>query len=231
MKLSDRGLLALVRHEGVVPAPYKDVAGVWTWGIGHTASAGNPDPYKMPRGIPTNLEAAISDAFALFRKDVAQYEGDVLRAVDVKVAQHEFDALVSFHYNTGGIFKAALTKELNDGDRETAADAFMGWTKPAAIIPRRKDEQRLFREGVYPTGTVPVWGVTADGKVDWRKPIRTLTDMEALALLRPDHFAPPESVQPAPAPSATEPPQPDAGGLMAALVAFLRALASLLKRN
>ena len=44
MHMTDRGLLALVRHEGLVPGPYLDVKQVWTFGIGHTAAAGPPDP-------------------------------------------------------------------------------------------------------------------------------------------------------------------------------------------
>lgn len=56
MHTTDRGLLALVRHEGIVPGPYLDVKQVWTFGIGHTASAGSPDPARMPRGMPVDLE-------------------------------------------------------------------------------------------------------------------------------------------------------------------------------
>ena len=44
MHMTDRGLLALARHEGIVPAPYLDVKRVWTFGVGHTAAAGAPDP-------------------------------------------------------------------------------------------------------------------------------------------------------------------------------------------
>ena len=47
MKMTDRGLLALARHEGIVPAPYLDVARVWTFGVGHTAAAGAPDPDRL----------------------------------------------------------------------------------------------------------------------------------------------------------------------------------------
>ena len=35
----------------------------------------------------------------------------------VPLAPHEFDALVSFHYNTGAIARAALTGAFNAGDR------------------------------------------------------------------------------------------------------------------
>jgi hypothetical protein len=66
MRTTERGLLALARHEGVVPAPYLDVKGVWTFGIGHTAEAGAPDPAKMPRGMPADLDAGIAEALRLF---------------------------------------------------------------------------------------------------------------------------------------------------------------------
>ena len=126
MQTTDRGLLALIRHEGVVPGPYLDVKDIWTFGIGHTAAAGPPDPARMPRGMPADLDAGIREAFRLFRTDLATYEAEVLRAVKVPLEPHEFDALVSFHYNTGGIAKAALTRHLNAGNRAAAAAAFMG---------------------------------------------------------------------------------------------------------
>ena len=121
MNITDRGLLALVRHEGIVPGPYLDVKSVWTFGIGHTAAAGAPDPAKLPRGMPADLDAGIREAFRVFRADLARFEAEVLRAVTVPLAPHEFDALVSFHCNTGGIARAALTRHLNAGDREAAA--------------------------------------------------------------------------------------------------------------
>lgn len=185
MQMTDRGLLALVRHEGIVPGPYLDVKSVWTFGIGHTAAAGAPDPATMPRGMPADLDAGIREAFLVFRADLARYEAEVLRAVKVPLAPHEFDALVSFHYNTGSIAKAALTRHLNAGDRAAAATAFMGWLKPAAIRPRREAERDLFATGRYPAGTIPVWSVDRNGRVDFSRPIRRLTEDEALALLRP----------------------------------------------
>ncbi|AOZ70711.1 lysozyme [Rhodobacter xanthinilyticus] len=185
MKTSDRGLLALIRHEGVVPGPYLDVKDVWTFGIGHTAAAGPPDPARVPRGMPADLDAKIREAFQLFRTDLAAYEAGVLRAVKVRLEPHEFDALVSFHYNTGGIAKAALTRHLNAGNRAAAAAAFMGWLRPAAIRSRREAERDLFARGTYPTGTIPVWSVDRNGRVDFSRPIRRLTEAEALALLRP----------------------------------------------
>jgi lysozyme len=61
----------------------------------------------------------------------------------------------------------------------------MNWLKPAALRPRREAERDLFRHGRYPSGTLPVWTVDAAERVDFSKPLRWLTEPEALALLRP----------------------------------------------
>ena len=214
MHMTDRGLLALVRHEGLVPGPYLDVKDVWTFGIGHTAAAGPPDPARLPRGMPADLDAGIREAFQLFRSDIVAYEAEVLRAVNVPLEPHEFDALVSFHYNTGGIAKASLTRHLNAGNRAATAQAFMGWLRPAAIRTRREAERDLFRDGRYSTGTIPVWAVDRNGRVDFSRPIRRLTETEALALLRPANLS-----APPPMPTPTQPSAPPSGWL-ARLAAF-----------
>ena len=184
MHMTDRGLLALVRHEGIVPGPYLDVKTVWTFGIGHTAAAGPPDPAQMARGMPADLDAGIREAFRLSRADLAAYDAEVRRAVKVPLEPHEFDALVSFHYNTGAIARATLTKALNAGNRVAAVDAFLNWRRPASIIPRREAERDLFRNGRYPGGTIPVWAVDRGGRVDFSRPVRRLTEAEALDLIR-----------------------------------------------
>jgi hypothetical protein len=71
----------------------------------------------MSRGMPADLDAGNCEAFRLYRADIVAYEAEVLRAVKVPLKPHEFDALVSFHYNTGGIAKASQTRHLNAGRR------------------------------------------------------------------------------------------------------------------
>lgn len=183
MKTSDKGLVALMIHEGIVPAPYADSVGVLTYGIGHTAAAGSPDPKTLPMGMPADLDGALREVMAVFKRDIETYEAAVNRAVKVQLEQHEFDALVSFHYNTGAIAKASLTKALNGGlDRVSVAALFMNWTKPVEVTMRRKAERDLFINAHYPTGLINVWNVSDVGRVIW-KPARTLNSAEALALL------------------------------------------------
>lgn len=180
MTTSPKGAFALACHEGIVPGPYLDSVGVPTWGVGHTKAAGAPDPAVLPVGMPANLDAALAACLAAFRADLRRYEAAVAAAVKVPVAQHEFDALVSFHYNTGAIGRAWLVAALNRGDRVGAATGFMNWIKPPEVIGRRKKEQALFRDGTYPAGPVNVWQVTTARRVVFR-PIRSLTLSQFLA--------------------------------------------------
>ncbi len=118
--------------------------------------------------MTADLDAGIRAAIQLFRTDIARYEDDVRRAVTVPLAPHEVDALVSFHYNTGGIAEAVLTRHLNAGDRKAAAAAFLNWKRPAAIIPRRTAERDLFAHGRYPEGTDPGLGRRSGGQGGFR---------------------------------------------------------------
>lgn len=163
METSAEGLMALVGHEGIVLTPYKDSVGVMTIGIGHTAAAGWPDPAKF------NGELTISEAFSLFRSDVRKYEKEVARAVTVPLKQHEFDALVSFHYNTGAIGRASFVKKLNAGDRAGAIKGIMDWRKPPEIVPRRTAERNLFSKGEYPPPFATLYPATKAGNVQWGK--------------------------------------------------------------
>ncbi|WP_435168325.1 lysozyme [Falsirhodobacter sp. 1013] len=189
MQVSDQGLVALMQHEGIVPGPYMDSVNVATYGIGHTAAAGAPDPADLPLGMPADLDTALADVAAVFRRDIARYTADVLKAVRVDLAPHELDALVSFHYNTGAIAQASLTEALNAGDRARAGALFLNWKKPAEILPRRTAERDLFLHGTYPEGVVTVWQVDTRRRVIWT-PARTLSAAEALALMRGGPVAP-----------------------------------------
>ena len=60
----------------------------------------------------------------------------------------------------------------------------MNWLRPASLRSRREAERDLFLHGRYPTGPIPVWAADADGRVDFSRLVRRLTEPQALALLR-----------------------------------------------
>lgn len=162
MQLSKNGFMEIVSHEAMVQTRYKDSKDVWTIGIGHTKSAGAPNPQTFSGEMP--LDTVIS----LFRKDLEKYEARVNKYITVELEQHEFDALVSFDFNTGGVSKATLVKKLNAGDKAAAAKGFMNWVKPAEIGKRRKKEQILFSAGKYSGGGKgSVIKANSAGKVLW----------------------------------------------------------------
>ncbi len=179
MTLSPAGLIEIAEHEGIVPAPYRDSAGVWTWGIGHTAAAGNPDPARMHRAMPQDIETAVMTAIDQFAIDVKGYVARVNAAIRVPLAQHQFDALVSFDFNTGGIHRAKLTAAINAGEPD-AARHFMGWLRPPEIRKRRTAEMALFRTGDYAANgdAVPVW--RTDGRGRLTGIMRTMSGEELL---------------------------------------------------
>jgi len=182
MRTSDEGILAILTHEGIVPGPYRDSVGVWTYGVGHTAAAGGLDPADLPRGMPKDLDAELRNVMSVFRRDLAKFEERVNRAFKVPLTQHQFDAALSFDFNTGGILRASWVDLFNKGDKVGAAKRIMSWSRPPEIIERRKSEQALFRTGVYPATNIPVWHVDGSGNVIWRR-ARMIGRTDALALL------------------------------------------------
>lgn len=154
MKLSHKGKLFILHHEAVVLDPYQDSVGVWTIGAGVTAASGH-----NPLAGSITLEEAIE----LFDLVVARYDAEV-QAELPGLNEHQHDAAVSFHYNTGAIGRASWTKHL-DEPQELAA-RWMQWNKPPEVIKRRRDELRLFLHGDYGPLTVPIYHAK-NGHVQW----------------------------------------------------------------
>ncbi len=95
MKLSVNGMNHIKNWEGLRLKAYKCPAGVWTIGYGHTG------PDVKPGGTITQAQAD-----ALLDKDTDDAESAVNTLVKVPLSQNQFDALVSFVFNTGiGSFK------------------------------------------------------------------------------------------------------------------------------
>jgi len=191
MKTSNDGLYAIARSEGIVPAPYLDSVGVWTYGIGHAETSGlEPNPRNMPKGMPTDVNKEIARAFSLFREKIKAYEAAVNRAINVPLSQHEFDALVSFHFNTGAIGNASATKSINNGDKIDGAKRLALFNKGRVngklqvlpgLVSRRKEEQDMFLNGVYPSAPIPVYSVTGQNKPG--KVIRTISKPEVIRII------------------------------------------------
>ncbi len=83
-------------------------------------------------------------------RDLVRYAADVVRAVGpAPTTDAQFDALVSFHYNTGAIFRATLTRLHRSGDYARARGEFGKWVnaggrRMAGLVRRRAAEAALY---------------------------------------------------------------------------------------
>ena len=112
----------------------------WTIGWGATGKGIGPGTIWTQAQCDARLEA-----------DLARYSADVARALgDAPTSQPQFDSLVSFHYNTGAIARATLTKLHKAGDHAGAAAEFGKWVhaggrRLAGLVRRREAEVALYR--------------------------------------------------------------------------------------
>jgi lysozyme len=146
MRTSEKGVAFIAAFEGVVTKAYRDVAGILTIGVGHTAAAGPPQPAP---GMTITRE----EAMAILARDLAACERRVAAALP-GVPQHVFDAAVSFDFNTGAIGRATWVAKYRAGDLEGARAGLGQWVKAGgravAGLKRRRDaEARLIFAGEY----------------------------------------------------------------------------------
>lgn len=139
-----KGIALMHKWEGcrlkAYPDPGSKDGKPWTIGWGSTGS-----------DIGPGIVWTQAQADARFVKDLERYEADVIKAIgSAPTTQDQFDALVSFHYNTGAIATATLTKLHNRGDYAGAALEFRKWNKNdgkvmQGLVNRRADEEKLYR--------------------------------------------------------------------------------------
>ncbi len=124
--MSAIGLAALVGREALKTKAYLDSVGIWTIGVGHTAAAGAPIPYK-------GLTITRDEALAVFARDLQSYEDAVRDGVTVPLAVHQFDALASicFKIGQGWLKDSSFVKRINAGAMAAhIRAAILAWKKP-----------------------------------------------------------------------------------------------------
>ncbi|MEL6542249.1 MAG: lysozyme [Pseudomonadota bacterium] len=139
---------ARLRRDGLVEAyPDPGTGGdPWTIGWGATGSGLELGSRIGPGTVWTQKQCDIRLA-----DDLTRYARDVAEAIgEAPTTQKQFDAMVSFHYNTGAIGRATLTKKHVAGDYDGAAEEFKRWNKAGGrvlkgLVRRRAEEARLYR--------------------------------------------------------------------------------------
>lgn len=135
------------RRDGLIEAYPDPGTGAEPWTIGWGATG--EDRFGGGRiGPGTCWTQAQCDA--RLAEDLARYAAEVAAAIgSALTTQSQFDALVSFHYNTGAIRTATLTKRHIAGDYAGAAHEFSRWTRAGGrvlqgLVRRRAAEAELY---------------------------------------------------------------------------------------
>lgn len=138
---------ARLRRDGMVEA-YPDPgtgAEPWTIGWGATGNGFETEERIGPGTVWTQAQcdARLASDLILYAKEVARAIGDA------PTTQEQFDAMVSFHYNTGAISRATLTRKHKAGDFAGAAAEFPRWNKAGGrvlkgLVNRRRAEATLY---------------------------------------------------------------------------------------
>lgn len=114
----------------------------WTIGWGSTG-----------KGVTRGTVWGQAECDQRLERDLLRFSRDVTRALGpAPTSQAQFDALVSFHYNTGAIAKATLTTLHKAGDTTAVRAEFGKWVHAGGrrlngLVRRRAAEAALYAGG------------------------------------------------------------------------------------
>lgn len=149
MKTSANGRKLIELWEGLYLHTYGDQgghSGVPTIGYGHTTAAGLPRVYYGMTITPEQADAILAS-------DLVAVEADVNHHVTHAIDQNQFDALVSFDFNTGALDRSNVLRAVNMGQMaQVQADLGM-WTHGGGhvmpgLVRRRHAEWLMFSKGI-----------------------------------------------------------------------------------
>lgn len=142
MKTSSDGRKFIEVFEGLALKAYKDSVRVWTIGYGHTSAAGPP---TVRPGMTIDRETADN----ILANDLARVEYNVASCIHGPLTQDEFDALVSFDFNTGKLKAGSIDDKINRGDKAAAMATLLQYNHAdgrvlRGLTRRRKGEKVMF---------------------------------------------------------------------------------------
>ncbi len=145
MRTSAEGRALIEAFEGLFLKAYYDSVHVLTIGYGHTNLADVP-PFVSPGDTITERQAD-----NILAADLAAVEKAVAKAIKVPLRQYEFDALVSFEFNTGSLRKGTVDDKINMGFKAGAMNTLLQYNRAGGKIlrglTRRRQAEKLLFEG------------------------------------------------------------------------------------
>lgn len=144
--------LARLRRDGMVEAYPDPGTGGEPWTIGWGSTRGGLHGFVRRDTVWTRQqcdERFVDDLRRIYEPQVLKALGGAIKAT----SQAQFDALVSFHYNTGAIARATLTRKHKAGDYAGAAAEFLRWNKAGGRVMRGLTRRREAEAAMYRSGS------------------------------------------------------------------------------
>ena len=146
-KTSSNGRRFIELWEGCKLTAYQDSGGVWTIGYGHTSAAGGPK-------VRPGMEITQAEADAILGGDLGSVEADVNHHVTATLNQNQFDALVSFDFNTGGLDRSSLLRSINASDLSRVKADLTMWDHVGRAFNQGLYNRRVAESVLFSTGEV-----------------------------------------------------------------------------
>jgi lysozyme len=135
---------AKLRADGMIEAYPDPASGGAPWTIGWGATGA---------GIGPGTVWSQAEADARLAQDLVRFSAEVAAAIGgSRTNQTQFDALVSFHYNTGAVARATLTRCHVAGNYAGAAQQFLRWNRAGGRVMRGLARRRAAERALYLAG-------------------------------------------------------------------------------
>lgn len=163
-RISERARAVLVARERRMLSMYEDQGGLPTIGIGHLLTEKELDTGLLMidgEAVSWKRGISIAQSNALFDQDLSKFAQAVGTLIVWPLKQCQFDALVSFSFNTGyaALRDSTLRKKINRGLLDEVPEQFRRWNKVTVngekvvskgLANRREEEIGLWLGEGYP---------------------------------------------------------------------------------
>lgn len=149
MRLGIAGETLIKGFEKLSLRAYDDGYGYITIGWGHTGRGGGMKPK-----LGDTITAA--QAQEIFHEDIQRFVNGVNRLVRVPLTQNQFDAIVSFHFNTGALGGSGVLRAINERRYDDVPAELAKWNRVTVggrkvtsrgLVRRRAAEISLWSAG------------------------------------------------------------------------------------
>lgn len=169
--INQAGLDLIKEFEGCELTAYRDIAGVWTIGYGHTGPS-------VVEGLKWTQDRADNQLLA----DVMVRAHEVAKACKVDPNENQLAAMVSLAYNIGvGAFRRSSVLRLhNEGKFAEAASAFSMWNKAGGQVRAGLTRRRAAETALYLTPDDPAIKQTTRATPETKDPSATKWNVPAI---------------------------------------------------